>query len=48
MKDGIAILSFIAIGMLWPTWLQHRVRGWTFLTIWVAPIVAFCLGWLAK
>lgn len=48
MHDGIAILSFISIGLLFPTWLQHKVRGWTFLAIWSAPMLAFYLGWMAR
>lgn len=48
MKDGIAILSFIAIGLLWPTYLEPRTRGLTFAMCWAAPALAFYMGWLAK
>ena len=48
MKDGIAILSFISIGLLYPSWLQHHARGWRFLALWAAPVVAFSLGWWAR
>lgn len=48
MKDGIAIIAFISIGLLWPTWLQHHARGWKFIAFWAAPMLAFYLGWAAK
>jgi hypothetical protein len=48
MRDGICILSFICIGLLWPSWLQHHSRGWKFLALWAAPMIGFYLGWMAK
>jgi len=48
MHDGICILSFISIGLLWPSWLQHHSRGWKLLALWAAPMVGFFLGWMAK
>ncbi|VWB07574.1 hypothetical protein BLA6863_00175 [Burkholderia lata] len=48
MKDGICILSFIGIGLLWPTYLERRTRGSTFVMCWAAPAVAFYLGWWAR
>lgn len=48
MKDGICIIAFICIGLLWPTYLERKTRGFTFVMCWAAPMLAFYLGWAAK